>query len=102
MLIWDGFGLQSTHSGIGRYGLELAEGLESLSLSPKILPSVTSLDPAFKRWEAPLPAFSLGRIKPLSLWKSGRQARAVIGNDPGSHIFHGLSNYNLPDLPKTF
>jgi glycosyltransferase involved in cell wall biosynthesis len=102
MLIWDGFGLQSTHSGIGRYGLELAEGLEKLAMAPKILPSVSRLDPVFKRWEAALPAFSLGRIKPLALWKAGRQARALTFDKPGLHIFHGLSNYNIPDLPKNF
>lgn len=102
MLLWDGFGLQSTYSGVGRYALEIAEALEKLGQSLTILPSVPSLDPAFKRWQAPIPPFNWGRIKPLSLWASGRQAAAVAQTAAGRPIFHGLSNYNLPKLSPSF
>lgn len=102
MLLWDGFGLQSTHSGIGRYALEIAEGLETLDRSPLILPSVPNLDPAFKRFQAPLLEYSWGRIKPLSLHAAGRQAGEITRNQAGPHIFHGLSNYNIPKLPSSF
>lgn len=102
MLLWDGFGLQSTHSGIGRYALEIAEGLEVLGQSPLILPSVSNLDPAFQRFQAPILEYSMGHIKPLSLIAAGRQALAVTKNQVGPHIFHGLSNYNIPRLPSSF
>ena len=102
MLLWDGFGLQSTYTGIGRYALELAEGLELLDQEPMILPSVPALDPVFERWQAALPAFTWGRIKPLSLLAAQNQATTLTRGKPGPHIFHGLSNYNIPNLPKEF
>ncbi len=102
MLLWDGFGLQSTHSGIGRHALELVEGLARLNAEPLILPSVPRLDPAFRRWQAAIPAFAWGRIKVLSLLAARNQANLLVQAKPGPHIFHGLSNYNIPKLPRDF
>lgn len=103
MLLWDGYGLQSTHSGIGRHALELALELEKLGLPPTIIPSVDALDPVFSSWTAQLSNFPLSKVKPLSLLAAGFQAKALakLAKDPRP-IFHGLSNYNLPALPKTF
>lgn len=103
MLLWDGYGLQSTHSGIGRHALELAQALESLGQAPTIIPSVSALDPEFLKWKADLAHFPLSRVKPLALFAAGIQARAIMNSSASkSALFHGLSNYNLPVLPKTF
>ena len=104
MLVWDGYGLQSTHSGIGKHALELAVELERLGRPPTIIPSSSSLDPAFSRWRADFPSLPFSRVKPLALMAAGYQARALLSRsgDRGPAIFHGLSNYNIPNLSRSF
>ncbi|MES2745049.1 MAG: hypothetical protein V4655_06465, partial [Bdellovibrionota bacterium] len=103
MLVWDGYGLQSTHSGIGRHAFELAQELDKLGFGPQIIPSVSALDPAFDKWKADYANFPLSRVKPLSLLAAGYQARSLLArSDTKNAIFHGLSNYNIPVLPKAF
>ncbi|MBC7661781.1 MAG: glycosyltransferase [Chitinophagaceae bacterium] len=102
MLLWDGYGLQSTHSGIGRHALELAQNLTALGTPPHILPSVPQLDFTFQPWTVPLKPFSMGRIKPLALFAAGRMAKRFVKGDDGPHVFHGLSNYNIPALSPAF
>ncbi|RZA13301.1 MAG: glycosyltransferase family 1 protein, partial [Proteobacteria bacterium] len=103
MLVWDGYGLQSTHSGIGRHAFELAQELDKLGFGPQIIPSVSALDPAFDKWKADYANFPLSRVKPLSLLAAGYQARSLLARSGAKKaLFHGLSNYNIPVLPKAF
>ena len=104
MLVWDGYGLQSTHSGIGRHALELAQELECLGRPPRIVPSGGRLDPAFSKWRADLPPLPFGRLKPLALLAAGYQANVLVRSKKSSEpaLFHGLSNYNIPSLPSGF
>lgn len=104
MLVWDGYGLQSTHSGIGRHALELAQELERLGRSPSIIPSGGRLDPAFSRWAADFPSLPLSRLKPLALMAAGYQANTLAQSKKGESpaLFHGLSNYNIPSLTPSF
>lgn len=104
MLVWDGFGLQSTHSGIGRHALELAQELERLGRPPCIVPSGGRLDPAFSKWCADLPSLPLSRLKPLALLAAGYQANGLFHSRKAAQpaVFHGLSNYNIPALDPSF
>ncbi len=101
-VLWDGFGLSSTHSGVGRYALEVAEALAASGRPPAILPTVPHLDRAFLRFEARPERFKWGRLKPLSLWVSGRMAEQRAARSSGITVFHGLSNYNIPRLSSSF
>lgn len=97
-IYWDSFGLQSLHSGVGHHAFQLHRALERLKCSPLILPSQARLDPIFESYlaaQTPTDRLQISHLKPLALWRSSRLLHTL---KPG--IVHGLSNYNLPSLPR--
>lgn len=103
MILWDGYGLQSTYSGIGRHAFELARELEKRGVSPRILPSAPRLDPAFSKYTEPRFRPSIfARLKPLALIHSGREVERLFKETKEPIVFHGLSNYNVPELRRSF
>lgn len=96
-VLWDGFGLQTLHSGVGRHAWDLLQALERRQCSPKIIPSVPELDahfaPHIASEKTSLPK---SRIKPWSLFWSARWLKNFAGSADETLIVHGLSNYNLP------
>ncbi len=103
MLLWDGFGLQSMHTGIGTYAFSLKQELLKLGIEPKILKSVPSLAKEMMPEGESEKGFKAGRIKPLSLWKAHALAEEMAKKSNSSKIlYHGLSNYNVPMLSSRF
>ena len=95
-LIWDGFGLQSLHSGVGYHAWALHSGLQQLKKIPRILASTPHINSVFDPWLIPI-KWPLCRMKPWSLFVAGLGLREVMRREPKrSFLFHGLSNYNLP------
>lgn len=102
-IFWDGFGLQSLHSGVGRHAFDLLLALQRQGLCPSIIPSHPQIHDSWQPFLAPVKASRISwmRLKPLSLWQSGRQLEHLLQQrHPSRSIIHGLSNYNLPSLSK--
>ncbi|MCX6129518.1 MAG: glycosyltransferase, partial [Proteobacteria bacterium] len=95
-LIWDGFGLQNLHSGVGYHAWALHQALTQLGRTPSILASTPDVELGFQPWllGAHWPLF---RMKPWSLWVARQGLSSLLRKDSTKNfIFHGLSNYNIP------
>ncbi len=98
-ILWDGFGLQSLYSGVGRHAWDLLKGLERAACSPQIIPSVPQIDSQFSPYILPKHlAWPQSRIKPWALFWSEQWLRKNLGSESGPVVVHGLSNYNVPGL----
>ncbi|WP_141736706.1 glycosyltransferase [Oligoflexus tunisiensis] len=97
VILWDGFGLQSLHSGVGRHAWDLLKALERAACSPRIIPSVPDLDPEFSPYVLPpMGGWPQSRIKPWSLFLSTQWVKRQVRTHDGPCLVHGLSNYNVP------
>lgn len=98
-ILWDGFGLQSLYSGVGRHAWDLLQGLERAACSPRIIPSVPQFDSQFSPYILPKHlGWPQSRIKPWALFWSELWLRQHLRNAAGAVVVHGLSNYNVPAL----
>jgi glycosyltransferase involved in cell wall biosynthesis len=102
MILWDGFGLQSLYSGVGRHAWELLQALKRQASSPGIIPSVPALDSHFSPYLLPKTiGWPQSRIKPWALLWSEQWIRTYLREHDGISVFHGLSNYNVPSLKSS-
>lgn len=107
-VVWDGLGLDSTHSGIGHYGHSLHEALSALGVTPvitslfgessiaehdSILYVLNSKPSSHNRGKIISRLYGLKPVFPSLSYKfASRQFPAMI--------YHGLSNLNLPCFVK--
>jgi len=99
VILWDGFGLQTLHSGVGRHAWDLLQALERLDCSPRIIPSVPTLDAHFSAHILPKNThWPQSRIKPWALFWSSQWLKSYERDHPRASVIHGLSNYNLPTI----
>jgi glycosyltransferase involved in cell wall biosynthesis len=99
VILWDGFGLQSLYSGVGRHAWELLQALHRQALSPGIIPSVPILDSQFSPYTLPKTiSWPQSRIKPWALFWSEQWIQKYLRDHDGISVIHGLSNYNVPSL----
>jgi glycosyltransferase involved in cell wall biosynthesis len=102
VILWDGFGLQSLYSGVGRHAWDLLQALERQTLSPRIIPSVPILDAQFFPNVLPKTiGWPQARIKPWALFWSGQWIQNFLRDLESVAIVHGLSNYNVPALKSS-
>lgn len=107
-IVWDGLGLDSTHSGIGHYGHSLYEALSALGVKPTItslvgVPSIAEQDsilyvpnpkhPVHKRSKIISGLYGLKPVFPSLSYKFANRRFPAM-------IYHGLSNLNLPCFVK--
>ncbi|HYX35035.1 MAG TPA: glycosyltransferase [Oligoflexus sp.] len=98
-ILWDGFGLQTLHSGVGRHAWDLLQALERAACSPRIIPSVPTLDFHFSSHILPKNSrWPQSRIKPWALFWSSQWLKQYMQSRAGLCVVHGLSNYNIPGL----
>jgi glycosyltransferase involved in cell wall biosynthesis len=98
-ILWDGFGLQSLYSGVGRHAWDLLQGLERASCSPRIIPSVPAFASPFFPYILPKNlGWPQSRVKPWALFWSEQWLRKYLRHQEGRCVVHGLSNYNVPGL----
>lgn len=99
VILWDGFGLQSLYSGVGRHAWELLQALERKASAPGIIPSVPTFDSQFSPYLLPKTiSWPQSRIKPWALFWSEQWIRRYLRERDGIAVVHGLSNYNVPGL----
>ncbi|HET9238868.1 MAG TPA: glycosyltransferase family 1 protein [Oligoflexus sp.] len=102
VILWDGFGLQSLYSGVGRHAWELLQALKRQAVSPRIIPSVPALDAPFLPNILPKTiGWPQSRIKPWALFWLGQWTQNFLREHEGIAIVHGLSNYNVPTLKSS-
>lgn len=107
-IVWDGLGLDSTHSGIGHYGHSLHEALSALGVRPLItslvgVPSIAEPDSVLlvpnpkplsrNRGKIISRLYGLKPVFPSISYKFASRQFPVM-------IYHGLSNLNLPCFVK--
>jgi len=98
-ILWDGFGLQTLHSGVGRHAWDLLQALQRASCFPQIVPSVPRLDSQFLSQTLSGNSFwPVSKLKPWSLFLAGRWVKSYLQSSTGPCIIHGLSNYNIPAI----
>lgn len=101
-VIWDGYGVQSPFSGIGRHVCRLYEGFTGLGLRPLLL---TSKSAPFASWNQirtlERSEGRLGKIVASKAFHSLHTLPQILHRlktqlPRQSIIFHALSNFNLP------
>jgi glycosyltransferase involved in cell wall biosynthesis len=99
VILWDGFGLQSLYSGVGRHAWELLTALERTACSPRIIPSIPALDSNFAPYTLPQHlAWPQSRLKPWALFWTEQWLKKYLREQDAACVVHGLSNYNIPGL----
>ena len=90
-VVWDSYGLDNPHSGIGRHGCKLLSKMSRLGSMPLVLRS----KPDFLSANSSL--YVSGKL-PSKIGYSLflRKAKAQIEGSGQDLVFHGLSNFNIP------
>lgn len=112
IVFWDGYGLENPHSGVFAYAKHLADELKKYGIQPTLLSFKDSAKyfPELLSCEIPslIPSFCPGALKidhSKMIWLSrvGRFFKKSLKEEiykGRKIIFHGLSNFNIPDLKK--
>ena len=89
LVIWDGFGLDNSHSGIGQHGASIHRRLRGLGVDPLI--ASPSLLPFSESFQILTPRLPLRKL----LWVKGQESylEQFVFNDQ-ELVTHGLSNFN--------
>ncbi len=98
-ILWDGFGLQTLYSGVGRHAWDLLQALHRASCAPQIIPSAPQMDSQFLSQTLAGKSFwPVSKLKPWSLFVAGQWVKSYLQSSTGPCIIHGLSNYNIPAI----